>query len=424
MLYGYKGFENSLRCRNFKYEIGKTFTVDGEIEICRHGLHFCPHPFYCFTYYSPDMSRYARVSTNGIVKADVTYNQNGTLVSLAHSGCNFELKHGEWFAGRIGGWGDALIGAPPADVWKIDKVVTDCITIEGELTVYEMVDNALRDRTIYANYQKVARDPEVDGDSWLWKHLRELPEQDYTFYSVESYNPFISYGFRCTVANRLREAVVFGPYSLACTYTGGMLAAACDACSAAWTKDDCSVAVVTDKGSVAIADGIGSVCVAMQQESKLYLNAPNSVACAMSRWQKTDVNSDGCVVVTVSSVDMKGHSGVIVLQEYAPGTVALNVMEDTIVVFFVPCVANSQEANWRVTMRASDKDSADTFDCSHTVYLDQLRILYVETHRKEFVDPDFYINWYKQTLHDYGLIPGTKENPACSANSSTSPTSH
>ena len=38
---GYKAFENDLSCRGFQYEIGRTYTVDGEIGLCENGFHIC-----------------------------------------------------------------------------------------------------------------------------------------------------------------------------------------------------------------------------------------------------------------------------------------------------------------------------------------------------------------------------------------------
>ena len=34
---GYKGFDKDLKCRNMQYEVGKEFTVDGEIIHCKNG---------------------------------------------------------------------------------------------------------------------------------------------------------------------------------------------------------------------------------------------------------------------------------------------------------------------------------------------------------------------------------------------------
>ena len=37
----YKGFNEDLTCRNFQYEIGKTYAMVGSPEICKRGFHFC-----------------------------------------------------------------------------------------------------------------------------------------------------------------------------------------------------------------------------------------------------------------------------------------------------------------------------------------------------------------------------------------------
>ena len=47
----YKGFESDLTCRGFQYEIGKTYTMDGPPEICKHGFHFCRKLIDVFGYY-------------------------------------------------------------------------------------------------------------------------------------------------------------------------------------------------------------------------------------------------------------------------------------------------------------------------------------------------------------------------------------
>ena len=57
----YKGFDKDLKCRDFQYEIGKTYE-ESTARLCRSGFHACEMPFDVFEYYAPgDMSRYCEV---------------------------------------------------------------------------------------------------------------------------------------------------------------------------------------------------------------------------------------------------------------------------------------------------------------------------------------------------------------------------
>lgn len=47
----YKGFDSDMTCRDFQYEEGKTYELDGEPELCAQGFHACLNPLDCFTYY-------------------------------------------------------------------------------------------------------------------------------------------------------------------------------------------------------------------------------------------------------------------------------------------------------------------------------------------------------------------------------------
>ncbi len=48
---GYKVFNPDWTCREFQYEVGKTFEHDGNIELCGSGFHFCQKASDCFNYY-------------------------------------------------------------------------------------------------------------------------------------------------------------------------------------------------------------------------------------------------------------------------------------------------------------------------------------------------------------------------------------
>ena len=55
----YKATDKDMKCRGFQYKLGKTAEVDGDIELCKKGLHACEMPLDVLGYYAPgDGSRY------------------------------------------------------------------------------------------------------------------------------------------------------------------------------------------------------------------------------------------------------------------------------------------------------------------------------------------------------------------------------
>ena len=61
----YKGFDKNLKCRDFQYEIGKTYTED-KAKLCNAGFHACEHPLDCLSYYKPGESRYCEVDLDDV----------------------------------------------------------------------------------------------------------------------------------------------------------------------------------------------------------------------------------------------------------------------------------------------------------------------------------------------------------------------
>ena len=75
----YKGFDENLCCRGFRYEIGKEYVHEGEIECCESGFHACTNPFDVLDYYPFDSrNRFCAVEQSGSIK---TYNDDSKQAS-------------------------------------------------------------------------------------------------------------------------------------------------------------------------------------------------------------------------------------------------------------------------------------------------------------------------------------------------------
>ena len=66
----YKGFDKDLKCRDFQYEVGKEYEMDGDIKCCDRGFHSCEYPLNVFGYYSPNDSRFCQVEQSGIFNSN------------------------------------------------------------------------------------------------------------------------------------------------------------------------------------------------------------------------------------------------------------------------------------------------------------------------------------------------------------------
>ena len=94
-----KGFDANLQCRNFQFEIGKTYTQDGEIILCENGFHAIEgRPLDVFNYYAAAGSRFAIVECSG----------------------------------------DIARGPPPES-----KIASATITIKAELHLYELIQRTV-----------------------------------------------------------------------------------------------------------------------------------------------------------------------------------------------------------------------------------------------------------------------------------------
>lgn len=84
----YKAFDKNMQCRNFQYEVGKEYEMDGEIKCCNRGFHACKSPMEVWDYYDMLNSRYAEVEQSGKIEEE----GNSTKVCSSHIKIKAELK--------------------------------------------------------------------------------------------------------------------------------------------------------------------------------------------------------------------------------------------------------------------------------------------------------------------------------------------
>ena len=84
----YKGFDKNLKCRDFQYEVGKEYEMDGDIKCCERGFHACESPLEVFDHYDMLNSRFAKVEQSGGIDTE----ENTTKVCSSKIKVKAELK--------------------------------------------------------------------------------------------------------------------------------------------------------------------------------------------------------------------------------------------------------------------------------------------------------------------------------------------
>ena len=84
----YKGFNKNLKCRDFQYEVGKEYEMDGDIKCCERGFHACESPLEVFDHYDMLTSRFAEVEQSG----EIDKEENTTKVCSSKIKVKAELK--------------------------------------------------------------------------------------------------------------------------------------------------------------------------------------------------------------------------------------------------------------------------------------------------------------------------------------------
>ena len=84
----YKAFDKDMKCRDFQYEVGKEYEMDGHIECCTRGFHACESPLEVFDHYDMLKSRFAEVEQSGTIDRE----EGSTKVCSSRIKIKAELK--------------------------------------------------------------------------------------------------------------------------------------------------------------------------------------------------------------------------------------------------------------------------------------------------------------------------------------------
>ena len=84
----YKAFDKNMQCRDFQYEVGKEYEMDGEIKCCNRGFHACKSPMEVWDHYDMLSSRFAEVEQSGKIDEE----GNSTKVCSSRIKIKAELK--------------------------------------------------------------------------------------------------------------------------------------------------------------------------------------------------------------------------------------------------------------------------------------------------------------------------------------------
>ena len=79
----YKVFNPDWTCRGFQYEVGKTYRIDGKVEMCENGFHACKKLVDCFQYYRFDPNnKVAEVELSGDILGENENKQCSSVITI------------------------------------------------------------------------------------------------------------------------------------------------------------------------------------------------------------------------------------------------------------------------------------------------------------------------------------------------------
>lgn len=259
----YKGFDKNLRCRDFQYEVGKTYE-EKEARICATGFHACENPLNVLLYYPPcHGNRYCEVEQDG------EFSENG----------------------------------------DDSKIASTKIEINKEISLTELIQAAIDKSGESGTYSKKAVDCTVAENA-----------EKYSIALNKGHNSVAANAGNyslATAASIVSIAANTGDCSIAYSQKAHSIAANTGDSSAA-VSDGChSITANTGEYSVAMGAGDGSVAINIGRHSAAINNGSISVALNTGYQAEASVQNENSIAIAtgIQSRAKAGLGSAIVLVE-------------------------------------------------------------------------------------------------------------
>lgn len=259
----YKGFDKDLKCRNFPYEIGKTYE-EKEARICEAGFHACENPLNVLQYYPPyHGNRYCEVEQDG------EFSENGDDSKIASTNIKISKEI------------------------SLTELIQAAIDKTGES---EAVSIKAVDRTVAENAEKYSI----------------ALNKGYGSVAANAGNYSLA-----TVARTVSIAANTGDCSVAYSQKAHSIAANTGDSSATLSKGYRSIAVNTGDRSAIMGYGDSSVAVSVGNQSTAINSGDKSVALNTGFYAEASVQNENSIAIAtgVQSRAKAGLGSAIVLVE-------------------------------------------------------------------------------------------------------------
>ena len=214
---GYKVFNEDWTCRDFKYEVGKTYEMEESPKCCGRGFHFCTNLADCFNYYSFNTNnKVAEVEALGEIDKDNDDIKHCTnkikivrelaweeVLTLCNSGdCNSgnrnsgDCNSGSWNSGNrnsgswnSGSWnsGSWNSGSWNSGDWNSTSFSNGCFnTEEPKINLFDKPSDWTYRDWINSNARYILSCMPTDDIDWVYsedmtdEEIKEHPEHETT----------------------------------------------------------------------------------------------------------------------------------------------------------------------------------------------------------------------------------------------------